>query len=160
MIITCFFYQSIPQGTFFLPSCSGLLLAGLMVDRSFSRLLASTPRPSPRFSSAAVRGFTGWGLQGRDDASGDHLSIGGRFETVCFYLFFLLSTVQSRFFFRSETNLTTRGVKWESSPGVGYNGLHMLATVGSKIWGAGIKANVLNVLVTHLIGENNISLNM
>jgi len=61
----------ITRCTFFLSvscSVSWLTLPGWMVDLSFS----STDRPSVRFSSAGmavVRGFTGWGLEGRQQAA-------------------------------------------------------------------------------------------
>ena len=64
------YYYSTLYCTFFLSascSLSWLLLPGLMVDLSFSSPVASTDRPSVRFSSASmavVRGFTGWGLDG------------------------------------------------------------------------------------------------
>lgn len=73
--------------TFFLSvscSLSWLLLPGWMVDFSFSRPVASTDRPSVRFSSASmavVRGFTGWGLD-RMTTSSTHIWSGIALRTT------------------------------------------------------------------------------
>lgn len=60
-------------------SLSWLLLPGWMVDLSFSSPVASTDRPSVRFSSASmavVRGFTGWGLDGTTTKQHTHVQSG------------------------------------------------------------------------------------